>query len=1091
MTDVTHPARVNRNDWVLPIVFLLSGFCGLVYEIVWVRMLTNHVGGSQFAVSLVVTVFMGGLALGSYWASRFLKRMEPTDGGVGFYGALEMGIGVYGMAFPLIVSAVKPVYMLLYQQLGTVPVLYDTASALLSGLLLLPPTTLMGMTLPILCRYWIRTVRNAGGGTGWLYGINTVGGALGAVLCGFWMIERCGVRGSLFIAVGVNLAIGLLCIVLFGLPHRLTARPDSGGMESGAARPRQDIPLMAVVAISGFCCLAYEIVWTKLLGLLIGPTTYSFTVVLFTFITGLALGSIVFGRLADRSSDPVRLLAGLQFGAALSAVLVSQFLGHSQLLFAKLILRYRDAFQALQIAKVGVLFAAMLLPTILLGGTLPIAARIRIRDRDGIGEGVGRLYAVSTIGALLGSACAGFLLIPWIGKQGSLSALVVLQAAVAFPLLIRAGAMRGRSALALAGAAALACGMVLPTWNVAALAQGKYQRVGQLADWLASASWFDTLVRHPPGRAGELRPDEILYAGEGIGGFVAVAQVESGLLATNRYLLISGKTEASTVTDLSTMTLTAHIPMMLHPGATDVLVVGLASGITAGEILHYPVRTLDVAEISPEVVRACALFSEWNNGILRDPRARIVVQDARAHLALTDRTYDVIISEPSNPWMAGVAGLFTRDFFEMAKGRLKPNGIFAQWFHTYQSDWEVFALFARTFGRVFPDGMLLSMAPGSRDYLFVGSREGRIELTRERLERNLAWAQRSANMSMAGGRMLLPLVQNENIPELAGEGPIHEDERPLLEYLAPRKVYAESRELEERIHGGRNLRPATLEMLREFEDMEVRVQFAEFLSSMNASPYGLVDVSGADAAVAARYRNAVMRFAERNPIAAYPSIRAATDRKLVAETQIATLGGYMRRTCDQRVSAEVLASVNVAMGDAWVAREDYPHAQGAYLRALLHTPGDSAILYNLAACLEVEQDHARAIEVLRIAMAGEKPKAAQLARLAANYVKVDKPEAAKAFFEEALMVDPRYVPALVSAGALCGTMGDYKSAVSYLQRALAIDPRNGRGWMNLALALNASGHAPEALEAVEKGLAADPKNEGLAKIKAAMVGSRQ
>ena len=247
------------------------------------------------------------------------------------------------------------------------------------------------------------------------------------------------------------------------------------------------------------------------------------------------------------------------------------------------------------------------------------------------------------------------------------------------------------------------------------------------------------------------------------------------------------------------------------------------------------------------------------------------------------------------------------------------------------------------------------------------------------------------------------------------------------------------------------LAESTLEMLREFEDMEVRVQFAEFLSSMNASPYGLVDVSGADAAVAARYRNAVMRFAERNPIAAYPSIRAATDRKLVAETQIATLGGYMRRTCDQRVSAEVLASVNVAMGDAWVAREDYPHAQGAYLRALLHTPGDSAILYNLAACLEVEQDHARAIEVLRIAMAGEKPKAAQLARLAANYVKVDKPEAAKAFFEEALMVDPRYVPALVSAGALCGTMGDYKSAVSYLQRALAIDPRNGRGWMNLAL----------------------------------------
>ena len=342
--------------------FFVSGLTGLIYEILWTRMIVKIIGSAPFAVSIVLTVFMGGLGLGSYIASRTIDRMKNPLKLVRLYGVLELVIGIYGMILPLLLILFRPFYVFIYNHLFSYFLGYNLITFVGCFLLLIIPVTCMGATLPVLSRFFITSISRVGTHVGRLYGLNTIGAAAGALLCGFWLISTLGIWGSLFFAIILNATVGMVCILVSYKYQKKDKTPrdmtetaikvrekESPEPDDSPTTRSYDISALTIFAVSGFCAMAYEVIWTKLLGLIVGPTTYSFTIVLVTFISGLAIGSLFFGWLGDRIKNIMLLLLITQVAAALFALLLSQVMGNSQIFFAKLIIHFKHNFSQLEL----------------------------------------------------------------------------------------------------------------------------------------------------------------------------------------------------------------------------------------------------------------------------------------------------------------------------------------------------------------------------------------------------------------------------------------------------------------------------------------------------------------------------------------------------------------------------------------------------------------------------------------------------------------------------------------------------------------------------------------------------------------------
>ncbi len=844
------------------VCFFFSGLTGLIYEILWTRMIVKVIGCAPFAVSIILTVFMGGLGLGSYIAGRTIDRIKEPLKLVRIYGVLELVIGGYGLILPVLLAGFSQMYGFFYNRLFAHFMAYSFLTFVGCSILLVVPVICMGATLPILCRFYVTKLSHLGSHAGRLYGLNTIGAAAGALLCGFWLINLLGMYGTLALAVVLNAIIGAVSIRASyrgqgaedRRPKTEELKRRTSNIEQGIMnvevkktedRGQKATAALVIFAVSGFCAMGYEVIWTKLLGLIIGPTTYSFTIVLVTFITCLALGSMFFGWLADRVKSPIRLLIYTQMAAGLFALLVSQILGNSQFFFAKLIYHFQGNFAVLNILKAGFLFGFILLPTICLGATFPLVGKIYTESISKVGRSIGFAYAINTVGCVLGSFFAGFVLVPLIGKENGLRVVIGIQLAVALVIavwLLMASRQR-RLGWVPAGVLAL-LGLVLclyfPSWNRAALSFGRYHRLKEISDEIEVTGWLESLWSGSELLAKQ-NIGEVVYYGDGIGGFVTVLRTEDVFGNTNYTLVISGKPDAGTGGDMPTQTLSAHFPMMFHSNPKTVMVLGYASGITAGEILCYPVEKLDVLEISPEVVTASGFFNPWNNDVFSNPKAELIVQDGRAHLQLTERRYDVIISEPSNPWMAGLAALFTRDFFELARDRLNENGIFAQFFHSYQMDWPTFSMVCRSFADVFGNNALVQTDVG--DYLLIGF-NGREGLVLANAERNLRFAQKSKNVKLPNAKILYRMVKTEDLSSLAGEGPTNTDARPRLEFAAPKTMFIDDAAIVENVRTKGRLRRGTQSVVRQgLRDVDLQIDFAELVLSVKSPFADMVDIS--------------------------------------------------------------------------------------------------------------------------------------------------------------------------------------------------------------------------------------------------------
>jgi spermidine synthase len=832
---------------VILVCFFLSGVAGLSYEVLWVRMIDKVLGSAPFAVATVLSIFMGGLALGSYLAGKHIDRLSSRSHLLSLYGTVEVAIGIYALLIPLFTTWAKPIYVLAYNHVFQHFWLYQMFAFLGCTAILIIPTALMGVTLPVLCRFYVTYLDHLGSRTGRLYGMNTVGAAVGAVLCGFFLINKMGIWGTLFVSASMNVFVGVSCIVLGRVLLRhgpARAVEVSGGgntdREAKQVRPRSQMRrdptvvwALLIFGVSGFCAMAYEVIWTRLLGLIIGPTTYSFTIVVATFITGLAVGSVYFGLLGDRVRGVFSLLAGTQLCAACLALLVSQFFGNSQFFFAKLIYTFQDQFGEMIVIQFVIIFLVLLGPTVLLGATFPLVNRIYARSMTVLGKSIGTAYALNTIGAILGSIAAGFVLIPWLGKENALRLVMAVQFTVALMALVAYAMYTRRVARqwrALAGMALL--GLILflnfPSWNRQLLSYGRYRNLGKMADYLTATSWPEAIFRGSGSLTEyETRPEVVFY-GDGIGGFTTVEKETNSLGMVKYSLLNSGKPDASSHEDRSTQTLLAHVPLLFHPQAKNVMVLGLASGMTAGEVLLYPVQHVDVLEINAQAVKACEIFAPWNNDCLKDPRTQIIVQDGRNHLALTRNTYDVIISEPSNPWMAGLANLYTLEFFQTVRERLRSPGIFVQWVHSYEMDWPTFAMIGRTFAQVFPDGLLLT--PVQADHLLVGF-SGQRGFDLEVGNENIKYAQESSNVSLANASLPFRMIITENLKAFFGPGPLHTDTWPRLEFSAPKQLHKYDLPNQERITRQHGLSPKTRAIIEAGDPVDGILDQLEFSAS--------------------------------------------------------------------------------------------------------------------------------------------------------------------------------------------------------------------------------------------------------------------
>ncbi|MCB9697404.1 MAG: fused MFS/spermidine synthase [Alphaproteobacteria bacterium] len=776
---------------LLPL-FFLSGATALAYQTLWVRELELVFGTSTFAISTVLAAFMGGLAVGGFVMGRYADRIAHP---LRTYGLLEIGIGLYAVVFPHVVDLVSPLYLSLWRSMEPGPMVFGLAQFVLVGTTLVLPTALMGGTLPLLARFATERLGSAGDRVGTLYSVNTFGAVAGTLLCGFVLLPSLGCSTTTWMAAAANLLLGSAAVGLdvWMRNERLSVVADV------APPPFQGTGALRIVSIAvglaGFSALVYEVAWTRLLALMLGASVYSFTLMLLAFLVGIAVGGKIGGPIADRlwargGLEAVMIaFAAVEVGIALLSFLMMYLYPELPYWYVWIF----DAFDAAEhpraVWTVSLVVSALVMtpPAVLMGIHFPMAVRAVIGREDELGGPVGVVYGANTLGGVAGAFLAGFVMLPTIRVQGTIS-VAALAELLAAMLLIGAGTAPGRRMLvAIPGAVMVGLAVLgvaaRPPWDPMLMTAGMYHYVTSFED-------------HTRRGIKEFSIDlyELVYYAEGLSSVVTVARnKENG----NLWLANNGKVDASTTVDMPTQVLCSLLPMQFVEKPDDVLVIGLASGVTAGAVSQVTtIGNLEVVELEPVIEQAAKYFSAYNHDIVHNPKVRLIRNDGRNHVLLApEHSYDVIVSEPPNPWISGVANLFTKDFLEIGKTRLKPGGVWSQWVQLYGMDTEDLRTLLRTFAEVYPY-VLVYATIEEADLVLVGS-ESPIAPTpdaADRLFRFPGVREDLAEIPITGPMGIVALYQfdRDQILEMTKGAGLNTDDNMAIEYSAPLNLHADT-----------------------------------------------------------------------------------------------------------------------------------------------------------------------------------------------------------------------------------------------------------------------------------------------------------
>ncbi|MEE9231683.1 MAG: tetratricopeptide repeat protein [Acidobacteriota bacterium] len=1003
------PAASPRS--LLAIFLFISGAASITCEVVWFKVLGLHAGADPGTLAATLAGFLGGLGLGGALISRWADRSRFP---------LRLAAALEGLTALLVAASPSlfPAAIRLFDRFSGPPLLDGSegvAIKVVSGLLVLLPAICMGGLLPVVVKASVGRPASLGNTTAILYGANTLGGGFGALASGFFFLPSLGIGMTLMTAAAMQMMVALA--LLFLSWRRSEASPQTAVHPAGGSGSSLRPKILLAYAVAGSAALMAELVWTLVFQTALGSSAYALAAVLAVYLLGLAAGSLMLRARLDRVAQPVHLLGWLQVGAALALLLVIPLLGQLPLWVAPLSARWSSRPLMLLALEVG-LAGLLLLPlTLLLGASFPVACRAASRG-SAIALPVGWTTLANLTGAMVGIA-AGRVAVDGFGLRRTLMVAAGLHAAAGLLVLVQRGARLPRRVPAVAVVVVLAALLVgRSPWDRQLLTSGAYLHGPLFAAGAALGGGTLSQQAHALGN--------IVFYREASEGVVAVRQAWDGTLS----LSVNGRTEASTGADRAAQLWAAHFPGLLATDARRGLVIGLASGMTLRAATRHILERIDCVEISPAVVEAAATFAPATENVLHDPRVNVVLGDARRWLALPGAPYDLIISQPSNPWVAGMSNLYTREFLQRARGRLSPTGLLALWVQAYAFDPEDFRAVLGTFLEVFPDASLWEEALAGGDYFLVGSASGQtpdwqrvaIALERPGVRKDLA----PLGIDELGDLLAHWVAGPRGLAEIADASHRITDDNLRLEFTAPLNIQRRSV-------------PEILHLLS-----KARAHRAE------------LDLSSLDSLTR----------------------RRTLDRLVVLED---------RRRRDRQVLDLLLAEESVLESEpqlglaATLLASGWNAAAAEELERLVTRRPDLGLAWLLLGATQLSEPHSAAPAREALAQAAvlrpRDPTAWNL--LGRALVMQGEHSAARRTFDRALDLRPRFPEALNNRGALALQEGRPAEALLDLERAVKLEPSSAPLRVNLGLALRRLGRRKDSERIYREGLDLDPENPDL------------
>jgi spermidine synthase len=1051
MTIRHHAIRRLLYCWLF-----FSGFAGLVYELVWMRFLRLVMGNATVSVAATLAIYMAGLAIGSYLAGRWIdKRNRP----VLIYGVLQALLAVCALLVPWLISGARPIF-------GWIHANVPAGSAQLAlrlivcTFVLIVPASLIGATFPAVASYFSTKDSRFDPRIGKLYAINSIGAAVGTLVTGFIFLPKLGLRGTNYLGIAINFLIfvSIVYAMKFSESPRAgnesekhTARIEPArnilqSTESTESKTFHIVLCLAAIFTSGLTSMLFEVTWTRVLTLTIGSSVYAFAMILAAFIAGLGLGSFFSARVVAKWRMVLPILAITQILIGLTTLIVTYVLGRLPVFSAGIFTRFHDSIGTILGIEFAIVFAVVIVPTFLLGAMFPMALHIyayRIRKP---GKASGTVSAINTTGAIIGSLVAVFVLIPLAGTFVATIAgsLINVSIGVACLAVLAASGNRWRRLIFAGIAVVLSVLGVLgmPDWNSAVLSSGPYLYAGNYNAFAQKADLSMEDAMTSQGR--------ILYYKEGLSATVSVHAFDDGSLS----LKINGKTDASTHGDEGTELFAALLPILLHRDPETALVVGLGSGITLGSLERYPFAKIDCVEISPAVVEAAGFFSEQNRNALDDSRLSLILADGRHWVTFTEQTYDIITSEPSNPWIAGIGDLFTEEFFELASQRLNDGGIMMQWLQAYSMSEADFKTVVNTFASVFPYAAVWEASLG-KDYLLVGSKAKQYSDARritDKISRDdLREDMRTIGVFDIPSLFSRLVIDDVSVREFVEGAEINTDNNVRLEFSAPLNLYRNDLQLVTLFSKYRDAsaNQTIRRLLRDVEDEGA--QLYRFVEAKKLGADGFILQSQGNETKAfevlqkAFYLNPRdadvlmlfvpfllergLRFLESGNFEAafteFEKITAISPDNFVAYNNMGSILYGVGRYRDAQAMFERAIALNsrygeahFKLGESLLNMGQLQGAQVAYQKALDLDPTSSRIHNSLGVTFERMKDL----------------------------------PAAREEYTRALSLDPENTHARVNRGNTYLAEEDYQTAISHYMEVLKTDPDHDQAYYNLGAA---------------------------------------
>jgi spermidine synthase len=1008
--------------WFIFTLFFISGACGLIYQVVWSRMMSLIFGRSILAVGIVLAAFMAGLAIGSYVLGNISdKNRNPLR----LYAIYEIGIGLTALIASYALMNISPVYVAIHGTITQHPLILSALRFFLAFSILIVPTLLMGATLPILSRVVIRRLTKVGHELGRLYAINTIGAVAGCLAAGFLLIKLFGLHGTIYIAVIANLGVGVIAwIASRNVALKVSIDKESTDKLPFSERHRSDQPgtarqrlLLGAFALSGLTSFSYEIFWTRSLVFLLGNTTYAFTLMLTAFLTGIALGGFTIRYVADRVKNRLNLFAALQvliglFSAA-SLPLLFSILGSESI--HSMLQRMSGKFGLLVLSESFIALLLMLLPATLIGATLPLIGRIFVTDLHNTGKTVGKVYAVNTVGNVVGALLPGLLILPLLGIQKG----ILLMAALNI---------------------CLGIAVMLSQWRRTVIAAFATTLLFVAATIILI--YMPVSFRFPS--ESQTDKDATLFYREG--GLVTT-KTWIGTNSGNKMISVDGVNIGGTNDTDYKQQILAHLPKLLLKSYRSELSIGLGSGILIGESgRHKQIKRIVCVEISPGVIEGARFFKKENHNVLNDLRVDIVLDDVGHYLQTSEEKFDIISADGKTAEKYSTnAFSYSKDYYSFLKKRMAPNGLVIQWIPTALPESQ-YNLVLRTFLDSYPHVSLWTFAPVNRFFMantiLVGSNEP-IEIDPEWIQQELDSNSKSYTgikkygLNSAEDILSHYVADGKTLRKTIPPGPINSFVHPHYEFYSPGDYAESSRSRVKKNH-------ARLQAIRgpDFEQHILKYVSAShktrMLKAYKAEEFFL---KGYEKQLENAHYTTVLQYYEK---AIQSAPRSRSLRNQIAAYLVEQFRAYYGKKDYTNALAYLHLTIQINPESA-IAHEDY----GMMLR---RTKQPDAAVPELQHALRLDPELVFARRVL-----GE------------IYVENGLTEEALELWQEALILEPNDVKTLTLTGIHLARQGVFPEAQQLMRKAYQLARKNPDVINGYAEVMYLSGDISTARKVVQEG----------------------